>query len=208
MAKPEPPPCPEGRKHCPKCRGHGHVKDKAWTGAGVRNKGQRGEREVVKLLQTIVDKVTTLYGREPIVLQRNALQAHLGGEDIYGLEGFSVEVKLCENEQLNKWWDQAVRQAQARAAVPVLLYRASMQPWKVRLRAYVSTPGDMDQHEIDMNISLDSFLAWFEDAFSERYRTPVAERLERESPSPPAVTDSIGCTCVSHPTAHCKLCHS
>src|SRR6476620_2386756 len=60
----------------------------------VRNKGQRGEREVVGLLQAIVDKVRRERNLLPIVIQRNQMQSHSGGEDLAGLDGFAVEVKF------------------------------------------------------------------------------------------------------------------
>lgn len=140
------------------------------SGKGVRAKGQRGEREVVKLLQAIVDKVHRDFphiGAAP-TLQRNALQAHLGGEDIHGLEGFSVEVKFQENVQVGQWWKQALAQAAKANAVPVLFWRQSAQKFKVRFRACVSTPGDRDQIEMDLDVSLEEFTEWFGYAYAEK----------------------------------------
>lgn len=134
-----------------------------------RDKGKRGERQVVVLLQAVVDRVLAKLERPPMVLQRNALQAHLGGCDLHGLDGFAVEVKFCENEQLPAWWRQAVSQADKLNAVPVLFYRAKNKPWKVRFRAYVATPRDREWIEMDLDVSLEDFLTWFEDAFTERH---------------------------------------
>jgi hypothetical protein len=133
----------------------------------VRSKGQRGEREVVKLLQTVVDKVRAKYHLEPLVLQRNSLQAHLGGADLHGLDGFSVEVKFVEKEALPQWWRQTVRQAEDKDAVPILFYRGSHMPWSVKFRAFVNTPLDRDQIEMDLTTELEDFLAWFEEAYDE-----------------------------------------
>jgi hypothetical protein len=134
----------------------------------VRQKGQRGEREVVKLLQDVVDRVRARYAAEPIVLQRNALQAHLGGADLHGLDGFSVEVKFCEQENLGSWWRQTIRQAEKMDGVPVLFYRATRQPWSVKFRAYVQTPLDRELVEMDVETTLEDFLDWFEFAYDER----------------------------------------
>lgn len=139
----------------------------------VRSKGQRGEREVVKLLQDVVDRVRARYKAEPLVLQRNALQAHLGGCDLHGLEGFAVEVKFVEVESVGQWWRQAVRQAEALtkpnhvAHIPILFYRASRRPWAVKFRAYVQTPRDRDLVELDVETDLQDFLDWFENAYDE-----------------------------------------
>lgn len=133
----------------------------------VRQKGQRGEREVVDLLQDIVDEVRARYRLEPIVLQRNALQAHLGGADLHGLDGFSVEVKFQEIPYSPAWWRQAVAQSEKTKGVPILFYRMSRQPWTVMMRVYVNTPGDRDQVEMDVTITLADFTEWFKEAYDE-----------------------------------------
>lgn len=150
----------------------------------VRNKGQRGERQVVQLLQVVVDKVRNIAGLPPIVLQRNALQAHLGGEDIHGLDGFSVEVKWQETGFNPAWWRQCLAQAEAQdlkrvmvqngcyCTVPILFYRASQQKWRVRFRAYVNTPQDNDQIEMDVETSVDDFIEWFGNAYAESISIP------------------------------------
>lgn len=133
----------------------------------VRDKGQRGEREVVKLLQAIIDVVRSNRGLPPLILQRNALQSHLGGEDIYGLAGFSVEVKYQELEYQPSWWQQCLRQAVASNAVPVLFYRKSKQIWRVKLRAYVETPHAKDSIECDVEMPIEDFTEWFGHAYDE-----------------------------------------
>lgn len=144
----------------------------------VRAKGQRGEREVITILQTVVDRVRAKFGAEKIVLQRNVLQAHMGGCDLHGLVGFAVEVKFVETETLGQWWKQCLRQAedlsktaQGVPTVPILFYRASRQPWQVKFRAFVATPLDVNQVEMDLETSLDNFLRWFEDAYEEQMIT-------------------------------------
>ena len=100
-----------------------------------RSKGGRGEREVIALLQPIVDDVYRQAGKQAPQLQRNSMQANgLGGCDIVGLPWLAIEVKRCETLLLDQWWQQCCSQAQ-RGAMPVLVYRQSKQPWKVRLYA-------------------------------------------------------------------------
>lgn len=132
----------------------------------VRAKGQRGEREVVKLLQAVVDVVRTRRGLPSLLLQRNTLQSDKGGEDIAGLKGFAIEVKWQESmTPFNQWWNQCLRQAERCQGVPILFYRASHQPWKVKMRAFVLTPTDRDSVEMDMQISVEDFIEWFGDAY-------------------------------------------
>ena len=90
-----------------------------------RNKGKAGEREVVKLLQELLDG----YG---LTIERNLLtQARSGGVDVVGVPGLAIEVKRAECLQLDKWFEQAKRQAMQLKARPVLFFRQSRQPWRV-----------------------------------------------------------------------------
>lgn len=155
---------PPGKRHCPRCKGKGHVGPKI----NPRSKGQRGEREVISILQPVVDRVCRSKSLTPPLLQRNALQAHLGGNDIHGLDWISIEVKYCENEQIGPWWKQACRQAGKSKSIPVLFYRCNNAPFKVMLRVFVNTPSDRDQIEMDVTTSVEDFLSWFENAMDER----------------------------------------
>lgn len=128
----------------------------------------------MQLLQAVVDKVRRDKNLPPIVLQRNALQAHLGGEDIHGLDGFSVEVKFQEMDYSPSWWKQCCAQAVARAdsitgkePVPILFYRASRMKWRIKFRAYVATPEDNDQIEMDIETNPEDFVEWFGNAYAE-----------------------------------------
>lgn len=96
-----------------------------------RAKGQRGERQVIELLQPIIDNVyaqTNDYlkavnggglGNAGMALnapklQRNTLQSDSGGFDIVGLDWLALEVKNVETSEpsmVDKWWVQAVTQA-------------------------------------------------------------------------------------------------
>lgn len=106
-------------------------------GKSSLNKGKRGEREVVKLLQPIVDKVYSAYpmlGDAPAI-QRNTLQSDKGGFDLVGLDWLAPEVKFQESFNLSGWWAQTERQA-ATHQTPVLIYRRSRVSWRVRIKMY------------------------------------------------------------------------
>lgn len=204
MAEPKYPkvPLPPGRRECSTCFGRGHRGPKV----NARSKGQRGEREVVRLLQTVVDIVHAKHKLEPLIIQRNALQAHLGGCDLHGLEGFAVEVKFCETLNLTSWWAQTLRQAAALKAVPILLYRSAGEDWTVKWRCFINTPADRDQVELDVESELDEFLRWFEAAYEER-----VTNFERDVFATPhiVVTERtpLPCTCLTEPLKHCEFCH-
>lgn len=157
------------------------------SGKSSRSKGQRGEREVCKLLQPIMDKVTAPYARYFEHLPRaarNLDQTRDGGHDIAGLPFLALEVKRCETVQLNKWWNQAVKQAKG-GRIPVLLWRQSRKPWRCRMWATLETSGRYkskdkltDAIECVADIELDAFLLWFEEMFREHIKRVVFETWE------------------------------
>ena len=110
-----------------------------------RNKGIRGEREVIDMLQPVVNTVYAKMNMEPPLLQRNTLQSDRGGFDVVGLEWLAIEVKRQESKFQNAWWQQAVMQAKGKEVA--LFYRCSHAPWTVRKQ----TPGraviEMTQEE-------------------------------------------------------------
>ena len=88
-------------------------------GKASRDKGQRGEREVCKMLQDELGLDS---------LSRNLSQTRNGGCDIAELEGWSIEVKFQEHLNLSAAWQQALNQC--KNTKPLLIYRKSRQPWK------------------------------------------------------------------------------
>ncbi len=132
----------------------------------VRQKGQRGEREIIDLLQIVVNTTRAKYKLAPVLLQRNTLQAHVGGCDVHGLAGFSIEVKFQECDFNPAWWRQCLKQA-GPTNVPILFWRGSRQPWKVVMRVFVNTPKDRDQIQMDVAISYGEFNEWFLEAYDE-----------------------------------------
>jgi hypothetical protein len=129
-------------------------------GAMSRNKGQRAERDVIKLLQPILDRVAVETNTVAIELTRNLAQAHKGGDDVWGLAWLSIEVKHQETYHLNDWWEQAKAQARGHAK-PVLFYRRNGVQWTVRMLVKVPTsPATFIWFPADL--TLGRFLHWFE----------------------------------------------
>lgn len=67
------------------------------------------------------------------VVRRNVDQARNGGADGIDIPGWAIEVKRQECGFQNAWWEQACEQGAKHNAWPVLAYRASRQPWRVRI---------------------------------------------------------------------------
>jgi len=97
-----------------------------------RNKGIRGEREIITLLQPIVRQVHEAAGALVPVLQRNTLQSDKGGHDIAGLHWMAPEVKHCQTLNLKDWWRQTLRQC-GHTQTPVLFYRRNNEEWRVMM---------------------------------------------------------------------------
>ena len=98
---------------------HRVVKEKQQMSRASRQKGQRGEREVCKILS---DKL----GGE---FKRNLMQTAEGGYDVLGLKVWAIEVKFQEKLSIEKWWKQTVEQANGKK--PVLFFRKSREDWRV-----------------------------------------------------------------------------
>ena len=123
-----------------------------------RDKGARGEREIIDLLQPIVDTAYKAVGKEPPRLQcTSSLQADGGGCDVHGLPGLALEVKRCETLQIESWWRQCVQQSKA-GQLPVLVYRQNGRKWIVRLLLQIAVPSIM---LVVADIAIEAFAAYF-----------------------------------------------
>lgn len=130
------------------------------SGKMALNKGKRGEREVIKVLQPIVDEVYAKHELEAPILQRNTLQSDRGGFDIVGLEWMALEVKFQEQLSVNTWWKQTLRQARPNQ-LPVLFYRKSRMKWNVVTTLYYPNAIGAEPVMTEATVSLESFLEYF-----------------------------------------------
>lgn len=123
-----------------------------------RNKGKAAERQVIQILQPVVNQVFEQYQEEPPKLQRNTLQSDGGGSDIAGLDWMALEVKWHKTPCVEQWWAQTVKQAGMKR-VPILLYRTNNQPWRCRMLGLLGTPSA--GRTCPVTVELDDFLRWF-----------------------------------------------
>ena len=92
-----------------------------------RTKGKTAERELIGELKKLLPEHLTAE------LSRNLDQTRSGGHDILGLDGWAIEVKRYANvlpADLERFWAQAVEQAQRCQQAPVLCYRADRRDWR------------------------------------------------------------------------------
>lgn len=89
-----------------------------------RNKGSRGERELLRLLGDELGESLT----------RNLAQTREGGGDCLELKGFCVEVKRQERLCRPSWWRQAVDQGGRVGAEPIVFYRRNREPWRALVK--------------------------------------------------------------------------
>lgn len=134
----------------------------------ARAKGQRGEREVVKLLQPVVNRVYAQYGLAVVDLERNLMQSLKGGYDIIGLDWLALEVKRHEKVShgmsgMEGWWTQTVRQAVDGGREPVLVYRPNSTAWRVQMLGYLCVGANGGYRvKTKVDIDLQSFMLWFD----------------------------------------------
>jgi Holliday junction resolvase len=87
--------------------------------ASERNKGARGELEVLELVRVRWPRAT-----------RNFASGAAGNGDIaHGPEGVVIECKRTERLRLRDAWAQAVEAAEPAGALPVVATRWNRGPW-------------------------------------------------------------------------------
>ena len=124
----------------------------------ARNKGGRGEREFCDILTRGLPGLVNKFGL-PLVISRNLDQVRDGGADIMSLPPFAIEVKRHETLQLNPWWKQTLSQRTPTHPIPVLAWRKTRQPWRIRMLSIhiceeeLSGPG-----YLTVDISLEHFI--------------------------------------------------
>lgn len=134
----------------------------------IVNKGKNGEREIVILLNEVIERVikdgdyspnvvTTLEG----IAQRNQNQSAAGGCDIPIL-GLAIEVKRQETLSIEEWWRQTVKSAARNGDQPILIYRQNRKAWHVVMDGFL--PSDhkfSDLVCLRVQFSIEDFRRWF-----------------------------------------------
>ena len=125
------------------------------SGKMSRNKGARGEREFIKILQAVVSDVCE---EDAPQLKRNLFQPMEGGMDVAGLHGIALEVKFQERLNVKQWWEQTVSQKTRDDQVAVLAYRQSRRPWRIMIEGAIMRPICI---HCPVEVTLEDFLKWF-----------------------------------------------
>jgi len=133
----------------------------------VVNKGKTGEREVADTMNYCIFLAMEALGypREECLagmatIQRNQIQTAIGGSDLIGCFGLSVEVKRQEVLSVNTWWRQCETSAKRDGCIPVLIYRQNKKPWRVRTYFYLPLP-EGHQMQVTGEIDWETFKTWF-----------------------------------------------
>ena len=96
------------------------------TGRASRDKGKRGELEIVHLLR---DNLGIVVNRQ---LKQYQQAQHGDIEQLVG--GYLLEVKNCASlSNIKAWWQQAVTAAGKRDAIPCLAYKVPRKGWRFRV---------------------------------------------------------------------------
>lgn len=134
-------------------------------GINIRAKGQEGEREVARALNSIVESVLTKHGMaipDKPVVQRNQNQSAVGGSDLKNPFRVAIEVKRQEALSINTWWRQCLASAVADGEIPVLVFRQNgRRDWRCILFVDVPLPGGVHVSKVRAEIEWGDFLQWF-----------------------------------------------
>lgn len=133
----------------------------------IRQKGQGAEREIAKVLNSII--VECLREADlPIpakdIVQRNQNQSAVGGNDLSNCFGLSIEVKRQEQLAINTWWNQTLEAAQQNDETPVLVFKQSRKAWRVILMVWLPVPasgGSWSAKSARAEIDWATFQEWF-----------------------------------------------
>lgn len=92
------------------------------NGAFSRNKGKRGELDLIHLLHDNLGGDFCRNYKQPAQAQHGDIEQLVGP--------YIVEVKNCAKLAIPQWWKQVCTAATARNAVPCLAYKLSRKGWK------------------------------------------------------------------------------
>ncbi len=89
-----------------------------------RDKGSRGEREVVAIIHDLLG-----------IKAARRVRQYVGDSDIIGVGRWCIEVKRHASASagdIDRWWEQARRQVGS-GEIPCLWWRVDRRPWRVRI---------------------------------------------------------------------------
>ncbi len=109
------------------------------AGSFSRDKGKRGEREAIQILQPAVDAAYddleacgVATSKDRPLLQRNTVQSDRGGYDVIGLPWLALEVKNAATLQVPAWWKQTLKQTPP-DGLPLLMWKVGGgRGWRAR----------------------------------------------------------------------------
>lgn len=135
----------------------------------IRDKGQRGEREIVQMLNALIYEVCMMLEmdeadceRALTTVQRNQNQSAVGGNDLTNCFGLSIEVKRQEQLAVNTWWAQCVAAAQRNNELPVLIWKQNRRAWRVQTYGALPAPGRrVSSKWVVVQFDSDTFKEWF-----------------------------------------------
>lgn len=129
----------------------------------IRQKGANCERKIANDLNVAINVVLLERGMAlpPVpIVQRNQNQSAVGGGDLTGTFGMSIEVKCQEQLSINTWWKQCTEAAERNAEIPVLLYKQNRRGFKcvTLVQTWVEgAPG----HWVRATMEYEDFIEWF-----------------------------------------------
>lgn len=186
-------PIPENLNNSEKIQNSNFSKNgrtKSQLGKMARNKGQRGEREVLKIfvlaMQEVEGHLLWQLGHYCALsdnVKRNTMQSDRGGFDLHGIPLLAPEVKYTENKAIGYYWQQCLSQAK-RDQFPCLFYRSNNETWKVRSYASLQMPHKLSTMQwIVADYDIHQFIAWYKVA----YRQYLLSQLRHQNEVSPNI---------------------
>ena len=96
------------------------------TGKASRDKGKRGELEIVHMLRDNLGLTVNRHLKQYQQAQHGDIEQLVGG--------YLIEVKNCASlTAIKSWWQQTLSAATKQGAVPCLAYKVARRGWRFRV---------------------------------------------------------------------------
>lgn len=156
-------------------------------GSFSKQKGKRGERQIVKMLQGAIEEVyqwleqqpryesiKTLIEGQPQLkrpfLERNQNQTNAGGCDLVGIKWASIEIKntaKCSPALITKWWQQCLDQCEENEE-PILFFKRGTTQ-RVMVKGVIG--GNIIHHRVPVEICIEDFMMYFRNKVHAEFQT-------------------------------------
>lgn len=125
----------------------------------LNNKGYRGRSEIATLMFPVLNSIYKRYGNK-YRARIDLMRALSGRCDYIGIDWMAAQIKRCECNDIDVWWQKSIRLAKKHQEA-VLLYRRNNTKWRVRMIGSFGSNRGSKQLETVVDFGIKSFMEYF-----------------------------------------------